>query len=138
MNGLDPAVHHLESASALEVVRAAAQEEKHAAYVGLDVHKETIAVAMAEPARGGRSSHLGRGGAGRIGAPLRHERWSLRAWYRVWRRLPFGADNHIGTGFYGLSEARRIRFGAFPDTMAEDFYVLVGGVGRPPPGRAGP
>jgi hypothetical protein len=40
MNEFNPAVHHLETASALEVVRAAGQEEKHAAYVGLDVHKE--------------------------------------------------------------------------------------------------
>ena len=35
-------MHRLETTSALEVVRAAAQEEKHAAYVGLDVHKEMI------------------------------------------------------------------------------------------------
>jgi transposase len=51
MNEFNPAVHQLETASALEVVRAAARKEKHAAYVGLDVHKETIAVAVAEPGR---------------------------------------------------------------------------------------
>ena len=51
MNEFNPAVHQLETASALEVVLAAARKEKHAAYVGLDVHKETIAVAVAEPGR---------------------------------------------------------------------------------------
>jgi transposase len=42
----------METASALEVVRAAEQRDKHAAYIGLIVHKETIAVAVAEPGRG--------------------------------------------------------------------------------------
>jgi len=51
MNEFNPAIHRVETASALEVVRAAEQRQTHAAYVGLDVHKETIAVAVAEPGR---------------------------------------------------------------------------------------
>jgi glycosyltransferase involved in cell wall biosynthesis len=49
--------------------------------------------------------------------------WAVRAWYDIWQRLPYGAEDHVGTGFYGLSARGRGRFGAFPDTMAEDFYV---------------
>ena len=43
--------HRIETASALEIVTNAEQPERHAAYVGLDVHKETIAVAVAQPGR---------------------------------------------------------------------------------------
>lgn len=42
----------IETASALQTKPAAGRgPEKHAAYVGLDVHKDTIAVAMAKPGR---------------------------------------------------------------------------------------
>lgn len=53
----------------------------------------------------------------------RERPWAVRAWYEVWQRLPYGAEDHVGTGFYGLSERGRKRFGSFPDTMAEDFFV---------------
>jgi hypothetical protein len=49
--------------------------------------------------------------------------WAVRAYYDTWQRLPYGRDDQVGTGFYGLSERGRARFGDFPDTMAEDFYV---------------
>jgi hypothetical protein len=39
----------METASATESVTRAGQPGRHAAYVGLDVHKESIAVAVAEP-----------------------------------------------------------------------------------------
>jgi transposase len=52
MNGFNPEQHRIETASALEILRSAENENVHAAYVGLDVHKETIAVAVAEPGRG--------------------------------------------------------------------------------------
>jgi hypothetical protein len=48
--------------------------------------------------------------------------WVVRAFYDVWTRLPF-VQNDLCGGFYGLTEAARSRFGAFPDTMAEDFFV---------------
>jgi transposase len=55
MNAFNPEQHRIETASALElvneVVRQAGALERYAAYVGLDVHKETIAVAVAEPGR---------------------------------------------------------------------------------------
>ncbi len=43
--------HQVKSASALAVVNNAGGDGRYAAYVGLDVHKETIAVAVAEPGR---------------------------------------------------------------------------------------
>jgi transposase len=52
MSKFNPEQHRIETASALEVITHAEQQECHAAYVGLDVHKETIAVAVAEPGRG--------------------------------------------------------------------------------------
>ena len=52
MSKFNPEQHRIENASAFEVVTNAGQQERHAAYVGLDVHKETIAVAVAEPGRG--------------------------------------------------------------------------------------
>jgi len=48
----NPEQQGIETASALEIVRTAENVDVHAAYVGLDVHKETIAVAIAEPGRG--------------------------------------------------------------------------------------
>ena len=51
MKEFNPERHRIETASALEVVTSAGHQEHHAAYVGLDVHKETIAVAVAEPGR---------------------------------------------------------------------------------------
>ncbi len=41
----------IETASALERVRQSGSEQRYAAYVGLDVHKETIAIAVAWPGR---------------------------------------------------------------------------------------
>jgi len=52
MKEFNPEQHRIETASALEIVRTAENVDVYAAYVGLDVHKETIAVAVAEPGRG--------------------------------------------------------------------------------------
>ena len=51
MKEFNPEQHRIETASALTRVRNAGVVERYAAYVGLDVHKETIAVAVAEPGR---------------------------------------------------------------------------------------
>jgi transposase len=51
MKEFNPEQQQIETASALGVVLNAGNVERHAAYVGLDVHKETIAVAVAELGR---------------------------------------------------------------------------------------
>ena len=48
MNEFTPEQHRMETASAMEAVMNAGNVEVYAAYVGLDVHKETIAVAIAD------------------------------------------------------------------------------------------
>jgi transposase len=52
MQEFNAAEHPIETGSALAAVRALDEAKRHAAYIGLDVHKETIAVAVAEPGRG--------------------------------------------------------------------------------------
>ena len=52
MKEFTPERQRIETATALEVVRSAGAVECHGAYVGLDVHKEAIVVAVAEPGRG--------------------------------------------------------------------------------------
>lgn len=49
--------------------------------------------------------------------------WAVRAFYDVWQQLPFVTDDHVGTGFYGLSEAGRAAFSAFPSIVADDLFV---------------
>ena len=61
--------------------------------------------------------------APRLRAELAGRPWGVRAYYDVWSRLPYARDDLVGVGFYGMSERGRARFGAFPDTMAEDFFV---------------
>jgi transposase len=51
MKEFNPEQQQIETASALGVVLNAGKVEVYAAYVGMDVHKETIAVAVAEPGR---------------------------------------------------------------------------------------
>ena len=47
----------IETASALETVQQAGKPKRYGAYIGLDVHKETIAVATAKPGREEPSYH---------------------------------------------------------------------------------
>lgn len=49
--------------------------------------------------------------------------WMVRAFYHVWQQLPYAATNHVGSGFYGVSEAARDRFDAFNGILAEDMFI---------------
>ncbi len=47
----------------------------------------------------------------------------VRAYYRIWLRLPWAADEPVGSGVYGLSRAGRGRFGRFHPDGADDWWV---------------
>jgi hypothetical protein len=56
---------------------------------------------------------------------LRGSSVAVRAYYRVWMRLPYVQDGMIGVGVYALSEEGRRRFASFPDVIADDGYVRM-------------
>jgi len=56
--------------------------------------------------------------------------WGVRAFYRVWTRLPYFRENMIGSGVYAFSRKGRGRFGAFPDIIADDEFARL--VATPP------
>lgn len=49
--------------------------------------------------------------------------WPVRAFYAVYRRLPYVSDGLLGLGVYGLSAAGRERFGEFPQVTSDDLFV---------------
>ncbi len=73
MKEFNPGQHQVETSSALATLSNAGRVERHAAYVGLDVHKETIAVAVAEP---GRAEPLYRGEV--ANRPKSVEKWLVK------------------------------------------------------------
>lgn len=48
---------------------------------------------------------------------------AVRAYYRIWTRLPSVRHEPVGRGVYGMSREGRARFDAFPDVVADDHYV---------------
>ncbi len=50
----------------------------------------------------------------------------VRAYYEVYRQLPYASEGLTGLGLYGLSAAGRARFDWFPDLTADDLYSRVG------------
>ncbi len=51
--------------------------------------------------------------------------WPVRAYYQIWRRLPYYQAGPIGAGVYVLSESGRKWFGQFPNLLAEDDYIRL-------------
>lgn len=49
--------------------------------------------------------------------------WAIRAFYDVWREIPYLTEDMIGSGVYALSEQGRARFEEFPDLTADDQFV---------------
>jgi glycosyltransferase involved in cell wall biosynthesis len=56
---------------------------------------------------------------------LRGSSVAVRAYYRIWTRLPYVREGMIGVGVYALSDQGRRRFGEFPDVIADDGYVRI-------------
>ena len=56
---------------------------------------------------------------------LRGSSLAVRAYYRIWLRLPYVREGMIGVGVYALSEEGRRRFGEFPEVIADDGYVRM-------------
>jgi glycosyltransferase involved in cell wall biosynthesis len=51
--------------------------------------------------------------------------WFVRAFYKVWLKLPYLKEGMIGSGAYAVSEAGRRRFGGFPPITADDAFVRL-------------
>jgi glycosyltransferase involved in cell wall biosynthesis len=49
--------------------------------------------------------------------------WIVRAFYRIYRQIPYVTDGLIGLGIYGLSSEGRARFEHFPPVTADDLFV---------------
>jgi glycosyltransferase involved in cell wall biosynthesis len=49
----------------------------------------------------------------------------VRAFYRVWTRLPYFTENMIGSGVYALSRKGRARFDQFPTITADDEFARL-------------
>jgi glycosyltransferase involved in cell wall biosynthesis len=62
--------------------------------------------------------------APRMVPDLAESNFFVRAFYRLWLRLPYCLDGMIA-GAYGLSEEGRRRFGAFPAVTADDAFVRL-------------
>jgi len=49
----------------------------------------------------------------------------IRAFYRVWTRLPYFCENMIGSGVYAFSRKGRERFAQFPEITADDEFARL-------------
>ncbi|WP_018502065.1 glycosyltransferase [Parafrankia discariae] len=47
----------------------------------------------------------------------------VRDYYRIWMRLPYVADGHVGSGVVGVGDVGRKRFARFPEAIADDLYL---------------
>lgn len=48
---------------------------------------------------------------------------AVRLFYSAYEETPYIRSGLVGLGVYGMSEAGRARFGAFPDLQADDLFV---------------
>jgi glycosyltransferase involved in cell wall biosynthesis len=91
-------------------------------YVDADVVVTAGAIReVAEVLAGGRALAA----APRMEVDLADRRWAVRAFYRVWMRLPYCRKGMIGSGVYGLSDEGRKRFGEFPAITADDGFARL-------------
>jgi glycosyltransferase involved in cell wall biosynthesis len=88
-------------------------------YVDADIEVDAAAIrAVGEALDGGAKL-----AAPMLAHDLTGRPWPVRAYIDIWSKLPYAAEDHVGSGFYGLSAEARALFDQFPDTMAEDFFI---------------
>jgi glycosyltransferase involved in cell wall biosynthesis len=61
--------------------------------------------------------------APRMHMDFRNASWAVRAYYEVWRQLPYVRGGMIGVGVYALSQDGRERFEKFPAIIADDRFI---------------
>ncbi|MGC1274993.1 MAG: glycosyltransferase [Planctomycetaceae bacterium] len=54
---------------------------------------------------------------------LRSSSRAVRAFYEVWRSMPYNRPGRIGVGVFAMNRAGRERFGRFPDVISDDGFV---------------
>lgn len=47
----------------------------------------------------------------------------VKEYYEIYTRIPYVTEGMVGLGVYGLSQAGRSRFEAFPDLLADDLFI---------------
>ncbi|POX51669.1 glycosyl transferase [Streptomyces sp. Ru71] len=93
-------------------------------YVDADVVITGAGVrALAEPLADGTSGVLATAPARHV--PLDGCAWRVRAYYRVWQRLPAVREGLFGRGVIALSEAGHARIAALPPLMADDLAASL-------------
>ncbi|MEV6118679.1 glycosyltransferase [Streptomyces sp. NPDC052109] len=79
--------------------------------------------ALAEPLNADASGVLATAPERRI--PLSGCAWRVRAYYRVWQRLPAVREGLFGRGVIAVSEAGHARIAALPPLMADDLAASL-------------
>ena len=49
--------------------------------------------------------------------------WMVRAFYKVWTKLPYFSEDMVGSGVYAFSRKGRARFDEFPQVTADDEFA---------------
>lgn len=89
-------------------------------YVDADVRLTGRAVMrLAEAVRGDQPLIAG----ATIDIDASQSTWPVRAYFEVWRRLPYARQRLVGAGVYAMNQAARRQIGQFPDLLSEDEFV---------------
>jgi glycosyltransferase involved in cell wall biosynthesis len=89
-------------------------------YLDADIAVSTAAVRRVAETLDGDEA---RAAAPRLQINLQDRPLTVRGYYEIFRRLPWVTKGLVGSGFYGVSRAGRMRFGRFPDVTNDDGFV---------------
>lgn len=89
-------------------------------YIDADTTLSTRGVrALAGPLRRGEAEAVAPG----LELDTAMAAWGVRAYHRIWVRLPQIVNGLMGRGVYALSRQGRARFSQFPDLIADDLFI---------------